>query len=1028
MSSLTGGKSSAPAPSPGFPVQVKSGTVRLVAVGAVLVLLTAAAVISYRQPAPAPRDPLPGWLSPKWWLKPIEQSSGLRPGAASLHTVAFTSAKNGWAIGADGAIVTTQDGGREWDRQSSGTSEELWAMAFADPLHGWIMGDHGTALQTVDGGTSWKLVAPFASAVPNGAQANAPLKRDVPNGRVANSPVVNASPDGTLPNLISLVFVTAQSGWVVGTHGTILHTEDGGQTWTAQESGTTAAFRGVSFISPTTGYAVGNGGTVLRTEDGGTIWKPDLNLRADYSNVNFYAVSFPTPLTGWICGSGGTILRTSDGGKSWALENSNATAILTNMSFVSSTTGWVVGSGHTMLHTTDGGASWSSQDVGSGDWLRGIAFPTNNFGWAVGGGETILHTNDGGATWKVQGYHRLPGPWFFLVAVLSVVALLWATQPNARQEQVEFIENLVSADAPVEQLRLDALGYTPLVMRLVRFIQNPKTSPPLVMAIQAPWGMGKSSVMSMLRTELKKNRTAVCVWFNAWHHQKEDQLLAYLMDAVQRQVAPSWFSAVGIKFRFNLLRVRMFSSPERFLQTAAVFAALPLTIALASLGWKNVWGFILPVGWIGAMSAANLLRTFGADPQKLLAKSGKSPWKSMIDLVVFPSLQGKTDVRYQFAHELSEVVDALLPQRLVIFLDDLDRCRPEQVVDILESINFLSSAAPCFIFVGADYRKVETLAGQHFEAIAMQEAENVAHDAAVAQTGQPSTIVARMEYARNYMLKIVNMRLDLPKPNSKGFANLIRQSGRAIESSKSFWQRWAIAALITLSLSATVAIALHYVASPVQPEAETAGASQVVTQVPAEDSSANTTPASNGATGNGALGGTANAGTGQAGGGNVRDDGNTSTSDAGTTWSHRLTILIPILVGLIVFIRVRSTPKDQEKAVDSKAFSDALDRVAPQIQKRCVTPREVRRFQNYLRFLAAWDDSGSRPVDTNLEGHLVELAAAGITGADGSPRIDMPVEVIEFFVRECQMLGLDPNSFRPEDDRPIRHDGPGQAG
>jgi hypothetical protein len=88
----------------------------------------------------------------------------------------------------------------------------------------------------------------------------------------------------------------------------------------------------------------------------------------------------------------------------------------------------------------------------------------------------------------------------------------------------------------------------------------------------------------------------------------------------------------------------------------------------------------------------------------------------------------------------------------------------------------------------------------------------------------------------------------------------------------------------------------------------------------------------------------------------------------------------------------------------------------------------VRRFQNYLRFLAAWDDSGSRPVDTNLEGHLVELAAAGITGVDGSPRVDMPVEVIEFFVRECQMLGLDPNSFRPEDDRPIRHDAPAQAG
>jgi photosystem II stability/assembly factor-like uncharacterized protein len=519
----------------------------------------------------------------------------------------FSLDRNGWAIGASGAIVTTRNGGREWERQSSGTQEELWAIAFSDRLHGWIMGDHGTALQTVDGGRNWKLVPPFVSAVSNGAQPKSPAVRAVPNGAAPNFPVKNASLNGTLPNLISLVFVTAQSGWVVGTHGTILHTEDGGLTWSQQESNTTEAFRGIgflpatignaesngmtAFVASTIGNAVGNGGTVVRTDDGGKTWKPDLNLRADYSNVNFYAVSFPTPLTGWIVGSGGTILHTSDGGKSWAQQNSNTTATLTSMSFVSSTTGWVVGSGHTMLHTTDGGASWASQDVGAGDWLRGITFPTNNnLGWAVGGGESILHTSDGGTTWKAQGYQRLPGPWFYLVAVLSVIALLWATQPNVLQEQVEFIENLVSADAPVEQLRLDALGYTPLVTRLVRFIQNPKTSPPLVMAIQAPWGMGKSSVMSMLRTELKKNRTAVCVWFNAWHHQKEDQLLAYLMDAVQRQVAPSWFSAVGIKFRFNLLRVRMFSSPERFLQTAAAFAALPLTIALASLGWKDFLG------------------------------------------------------------------------------------------------------------------------------------------------------------------------------------------------------------------------------------------------------------------------------------------------------------------------------------------------------------------------------------------------------------------------------------------------------
>jgi predicted KAP-like P-loop ATPase len=47
--------------------------------------------------------------------------------------------------------------------------------------------------------------------------------------------------------------------------------------------------------------------------------------------------------------------------------------------------------------------------------------------------------------------------------------------------------------------------------------------------------MGKSSIMRMLESELRAKRAAVTVWFNAWHHQKEDQLLACLMEAVQKQ-------------------------------------------------------------------------------------------------------------------------------------------------------------------------------------------------------------------------------------------------------------------------------------------------------------------------------------------------------------------------------------------------------------------------------------------------------------------------------------------------------------
>lgn len=126
--------------------------------------------------------------------------------------------------------------------------------------------------------------------------------------------------------------------------------------------------------------------------------------------------------------------------------------------------------------------------------------------------------------------------------------------------------------------------------------------------------------MAILQSELKDKRAAVTVWFNAWHHQKEDQLLAYLLEAIQKQAAPSWFSPVGLGFRFNLLRVRMFSSAERFIATVAALALLVFRHSLASLvsefpapdSLKQ--HFTWTTAGFGLLLLANQLRAFTSDP------------------------------------------------------------------------------------------------------------------------------------------------------------------------------------------------------------------------------------------------------------------------------------------------------------------------------------------------------------------------------------------------------------------------------
>jgi hypothetical protein len=65
--------------------------------------------------------------------------------------------------------------------------------------------------------------------------------------------------------------------------------------------------------------------------------------------------------------------------------------------------------------------------------------------------------------------------------------------------------------------------------------------------------------------------------------------------------------------------------------------------------------------------------------------------------------------RHKFAKEFDAAGRALRSRSnpgLVIFIDDLDRCTPSNLMEVLESINFLATAGPCFIILGMDDDKV----------------------------------------------------------------------------------------------------------------------------------------------------------------------------------------------------------------------------------------------------------------------------------------------------------------------------------
>ena len=60
-------------------------------------------------------------------------------------------------------------------------------------------------------------------------------------------------------------------------------------------------------------------------------------------------------------------------------------------------------------------------------------------------------------------------------------------------------------------------------------------------------------------------------------------------------------------------------------------------------------------------------------------------------------LGGQLAFRVRFAEALQEVTAALGNNNLMILIDDLDRCDPRAVSEVMEAVNFLTSSGNCFV-------------------------------------------------------------------------------------------------------------------------------------------------------------------------------------------------------------------------------------------------------------------------------------------------------------------------------------------
>jgi photosystem II stability/assembly factor-like uncharacterized protein len=117
-------------------------------------------------------------------------------------------------------------------------------------------------------------------------------------------------------------FLDEMSGWAVGYDAAILHSADGGLTWTVQHYDATARpLYDILMLDGNNGIAIGGYGSYLATKDGGASWQPRQSPFVDMG-LHFNSIEKLGDGTLFIVGEKSLMAYSTDQGNHWQMLNS----------------------------------------------------------------------------------------------------------------------------------------------------------------------------------------------------------------------------------------------------------------------------------------------------------------------------------------------------------------------------------------------------------------------------------------------------------------------------------------------------------------------------------------------------------------------------------------------------------------------------------------------------------------------------------------------------------------------------------
>jgi KAP-like P-loop domain-containing protein len=338
------------------------------------------------------------------------------------------------------------------------------------------------------------------------------------------------------------------------------------------------------------------------------------------------------------------------------------------------------------------------------------------------------------------------------------------------------------ADRPITAADQDRYGFLSYADAFALLLNDAHTATPLTVAISGPWGSGKTSLAQLLEARLKVaeywtlgwDTPPITCWFNALLHRDAPHLGAALAASVTRQIS------VERPLLWRLL------SP------------LPSTmLSPQRRAWRRVWFGVASAAL--ALVAVLLVLAFFPELRPKAGALGRvfAQWQDQVSVLwaVVPAGVALLRSVYRIADSVGTFVDAprsaaamgtiadvreqlgrIIRQaqrrrfrggrhqrRVVIFVDDLERCPADKALDMCEAATQLLGHDDVITVLVADLDLIESAAATRYEQV-----NEV--------TGTPDPQLTA-DIGREYLHKLVQLRFNLPPLDRAAVASALGLAG-----------------------------------------------------------------------------------------------------------------------------------------------------------------------------------------------------------------------------------------------------------